>query len=70
MTEVFKTNVQNKTQAKHILSSLSCVFAEARINFDLQDCDKILRVEGIHEASIQAVISDLNTLGFHCEILN
>jgi len=70
MTEIFKTNVQNKTQAKHILSSLNSLFAEARINFDLQDCDKILRVQGINEASIPAVISGLNTLGFHCEILN
>ena len=70
MTEIFKTNVQNKMQAKQILSSLNPVFGEVKINFDLQDCDKILRVQGINEASIPAVISGLNTLGFHCEILN
>ena len=70
MIEVFKTNVQNKVQAKHILISLNNVFADARINFDLLDCDKILRVEGIDESSIPEVIWGVNIMGFHCEILN
>lgn len=70
MTEVFKTNVQTKTQAKQILKSLHTGFSEARINFDLQDCDKILRVAGIKKSCTQTIVQYLKELGFNCEILN
>lgn len=70
MIEIFKTNVQNKTQAKRIINSLKRMFSEAKINFDLSDCDKILRVEGIHQSHSQGIADDLNSLGFTCEILN
>jgi tRNA G26 N,N-dimethylase Trm1 len=70
MTEIFKTNVQNKTQARQILSSLNSLFTEAKINFDLLDCDKILRAKGINEASVPVIISGVNNMGYHCEVLN
>jgi hypothetical protein len=46
MVEVFKTNVQKKAQGKMLLSILSETFPSLKINFDLSDCDKVLRVEG------------------------
>ena len=46
MVEVFKTNVQKKTQSKKYLCVLSEAFPSFKINFDLLDCDKVLRVEG------------------------
>jgi len=70
MIEIFKTDVQTKTQAKRILEMLNKGFSEARINFDLADRDKILRVDGIDEAGTRNIINDLNRLGFRCEILN
>ena len=70
MVEVFKTDVQNNTQAKQVLSLLKKVHKNPRMNFDLHDCDKILRVEGIEESFSQVIIRDLNKLGFICEILN
>ena len=60
MIEIFKTNVQNKTQARSILNLLKSSFTEARINFDLSDCDKILRVEGIKKSHTQNIVHDLN----------
>jgi hypothetical protein len=45
MIEVFKTNVVKPEDAKHILFILNRVFPEYYINFDLEDCDHILRVE-------------------------
>lgn len=69
MIEIFKTNVQNKTQAKQISTLLKTAFSDASINFDLKDCDKILRVDGISEVHSPAIIADLNKLGFMCEIL-
>lgn len=70
MIEVFKTDVQNRTQAKRILRLLQGLFSEARINFDLADCDKILRVEGVQPSCLQSIINGLNMLGFTCEILD
>ena len=69
MVEVFKTNVQKKTQSKMLLSILSEAFPSFKINFDLSDCDKVLRVEGDNmEASrIMILVKDH---GFNCEILD
>lgn len=38
------------------------------INFDLEDCDKILRIEA-ERISIETIISLLNQNGFHAEVL-
>jgi len=43
---VFKTNVQKKSHAKKIIKILSGQLPAYNITFDLQDCDRILRVEG------------------------
>ncbi|MEO5570624.1 MAG: hypothetical protein ABIT08_00745, partial [Bacteroidia bacterium] len=46
MVEVFKTNVEKPKEAKILISKLAGHFPKHKINFDLEDCDKILRVEG------------------------
>ncbi len=46
--EVFKTNVEKKSQSKMLLGVLHETFPSLKINFDLSDCDKVLRVEGAH----------------------
>ena len=69
MVEVFKTNVQKKTQSKMLLSVLSEAFPSFKINVDLADCDKVLRVEGdnIEALSIMMLVKEN---GFKCEILD
>lgn len=68
MVEVFKTNVRTIRQAKLIVEKLAEVFPEHKINFDLADCDKILRVQGdnILERKIITIVTSLN---YNCEIL-
>ncbi len=68
MVEVFKTNVQEMEQSKMIVVKLLEHFPNSIINFDLEDCDKILR---IHSSSISnnKIIDLLNLHGFHCEVL-
>jgi hypothetical protein len=46
MVEVFKTNVKRQSQTKNLLTLLRQYFPQSQINFDLDDCDKILRVQG------------------------
>jgi predicted RNA binding protein with dsRBD fold (UPF0201 family) len=45
MVEVFKTNVHSQDQAIEVINALQNILPFAKINFDLEDCDKILRIE-------------------------
>ncbi|MBF4516664.1 hypothetical protein IRZ71_09925 [Flavobacterium sp. ANB] len=68
MIEVFKTNVQEVEHSQMIVGKLLEHFPNSIINFDLEDCDKILR---IHASSISnhKIIELLNSYGYHCEVL-
>lgn len=68
MVEVFKTNVQKKAQSKELLCVLSETFPSLKINFDLSDCDKVLRVEGENMEALRIMIL-LKEHGFKCEVL-
>ncbi|KAA3438852.1 hypothetical protein FOA19_11335 [Rufibacter hautae] len=46
MVEVFATNVQEVAKANRLVAVLERHLPGCRINFDLEDCDRILRVEG------------------------
>ena len=69
MVEAFKTNVQKKTQSKMLLCILSETFPSFKINFDLSDCDKVLRVEGDNMEASRIMIL-VKEHGFKCEILD
>jgi hypothetical protein len=69
MIEVFKTNIETTNDANNIVAMLLQHFPGSRINFDLQDCDKILRVEGKDFCS-DKIMDLLSNNGFHCEVLN
>jgi len=43
--EVFKTNVVKRRDAQQLLKEMTSCFPNYKINFDLEDRDKILRVE-------------------------
>ncbi|MGN6181011.1 MAG: methyltransferase type 11 [Mucilaginibacter sp.] len=68
MVEVFKTNIRYKGQTKPVIKKLEENFPGSCVNFDLQDCDNILRVEGDGICPIRIidlVIAD----GYECEVL-
>ncbi len=44
--EIFKTDVQEKSRAENIIQMLQKLLPMCRINFDLEDNDNILRVQG------------------------
>jgi hypothetical protein len=66
--EVFRTNVSERWQAETITGRLMEHFPDHNVHFDLDDWEKILRVEAsdIDNARIKAILSDS---GFTCEIL-
>jgi len=68
MVEVFKTNVAEFAQSKFLIDQLYHHFPESKINFDLDDCDKILRVEANNVLS-NTVIELLRQNGYFAEVL-
>ena len=69
MIEVFKTNVQKKAQSKMLHCILFDAFPSLKINFDLSDCDRVLRVEGENITALRIMIL-VKEHGFNCEILD
>ncbi len=68
MVEIFKTDILHASQASQVLSSLSRQFPHLKINFDLADCDNILRVEG-RDISSEDIVDALVQAGYRCEVL-
>ena len=69
MIEVFKTNVHETSQAAELVALLLQHFPGSKINFDLNDCDKVLRVEG--ESFLPGkVITLVKENGFICNVLD
>jgi hypothetical protein len=70
MIEVFKTNVLFQKDALLIVDTLEKIMTNAKINFYLEDCDKILRIEGTTTCKNKDIMNFLKGLGYNCEILD
>ena len=68
MVEVFSTNVAGNDQVNMLVQELLVHFPSSKINFDLEDCDKILRVEG-EPVWPEKIIAVLKSNGYRCSIL-
>jgi hypothetical protein len=70
MIEVFKTDVHEARYAHLIQQLLQTVFVGYEVSFDLEDCDKILRVKSDHLPIQPATLIDfLKQMGVHAEVL-
>jgi hypothetical protein len=68
MIFVFKTSVKTKMQIKKLKPHIEKRLPKTKWNFDLNDCDKILRIES--EENIVLPIMDLLAIHkFNCEEL-
>ncbi|HEX8357409.1 MAG TPA: hypothetical protein VF610_08365 [Segetibacter sp.] len=71
MVEVFKTNVAEPGEANLLIDHIHTACIDYIANFDLEDCDKILRVRslsGIVEPTL--LIDLLQNLGYFAEVLS
>lgn len=70
--EVFRTNVASARQAFVVVSLVQAHFAGCRVTLDLDDCDRVLRVQAYYhnqtlpEETIRRLVSGL---GFEIEAL-
>ena len=69
VVEVFKTNVEHETEANALVEKLRQRFPNGRVNFDLQDRDRILRVEG-RDVCVDAILAIMISAGFTCSVLD
>jgi len=70
MVEVFKTSVQDQDVATRLIDLIHTAFIGYKANFDLQDCDNILRVKSLTGPVESAELIDLlKELGYNAEIL-
>ena len=60
--------MQREKEAELLLEKLQEQFPQYKINFDLADCDKILRVEG-KQIQPQNIISIMEKSSYNCEVL-
>lgn len=59
MVEVFKTNVTHQVVANRLITQLHKKVVGCSANFDLDDCDLILRVQYANETDIVAEVKSL-----------
>jgi hypothetical protein len=66
---VFKTNVSSKRKVSKVSALLTSVPSIKQWNFDLEDCDKVLRIEtnGLRPAYVETL---LQNAGFICRELD
>jgi hypothetical protein len=70
MIEVFKTNVNNRTHADQIIHLIHKIFPGYKANFDLDDCDKILRIDaGKNVVRVPELVGLLKDFGCCAEVL-
>ena len=69
MIEVFKTNVQEFSDARHLVTLLQTHFPDSKVNFDLDDCDKVLRVEA-PQVITETIMTLVTQKGFLCTMLD
>lgn len=68
MIYIFKTSVKTKHQVKKLQPHINSMLPTEKWNFDLQDCDRILRIDS-EENIVLRIIDLLNTHKFYCEEL-
>ena len=70
MVEVFKTNVADGFAADLLIEEIQLTFETYQANFDLDDCDLILRVKSASkDVDATAIILLLNKSGFEASVL-
>lgn len=68
MISVFKTSVETKAQVEQLKPHFDKLLLKGRWSFDLEDCDRVLRVDCENDL-VLAIVDLLKTHQFNCEAL-
>ncbi|MFY7840236.1 MAG: DinB family protein [Lacibacter sp.] len=61
--DLFKTNINSRTEADTVINLLKQHYPSSKITIDLNDCDKILRIEG-EQVQVRLVLTTLEQIGY------
>ncbi len=64
LIKVFKTNIEDEKIAKKVIENLGYILPHCKINFDLSDCDNILRIEAKYPKDIEVLKKYIKNEGF------
>lgn len=67
--KVYKTNVDNRELAKEILRKIREELPESDPSFDLENCDKVLRVESQRNVKEVLIKEIIEKCGHQMEVL-
>lgn len=70
MIEVFKTNVNKPAQAEQLVQLIQQTFVGYNANFDLEDCDRILRIKSRTLINSDEVIRLLSRMDISVSVLD
>ncbi|QCX37357.1 hypothetical protein FF125_02485 [Aureibaculum algae] len=65
MISVFKTNISTKEKIRYATPTIDNITEIQNWNFDIEDCDYILRIESENSIS-KIIIHELKKIGFKC----
>lgn len=68
MIFIFKTNV-GREDLEFLIPMLELLLNDSNWNFDMEDIDRILRIEG-HLETAESAVNLLEANGFYCEELS
>lgn len=68
MVYVFKTAVNTQDEVKQLSPLLNNFLNDSNWNFDLDDCDRVLRIESQNDVS-NSIPELMRDMGFMCEEL-
>lgn len=70
MIEIFRTNVSERAQAELVIAEIHKYASHHTANFDLDDCDRVLRVRAITgKVQCDLIIELVSNLGFSAALL-
>jgi hypothetical protein len=69
MVEVFRTTVTDPYYARLLVRRIHSRFPGYCANFDLSDCDRILRIQSDSHINQPEVIAIIHRFGYHASVL-
>ncbi|MAX80883.1 MAG: hypothetical protein CL843_12015 [Crocinitomicaceae bacterium] len=66
MIHVYKTNVPNHHVVEWLKPELNAILSPQNWNFDLEDCDKIFRIDSNCQKQVYASIQLIKNRGYFC----
>lgn len=64
MVRVFKTSVQTDREVKKLSAYLDSMIGKDNWNFDLEDCDNVLRLISSNRKTVLSIIGFFIAMGF------